>query len=313
VSFYVTVNGEKIVFRLLNRQNELLQVEDIGMSSRLLHHFRENALELPSGVILITGPTGSGKTTTVYGCINHLNSVETSIITAEEPVEYEIEGVAQCSIDPKINLTFEETLRHVVRQDPDVIVIGEIRDKYSADVAVQAALTGHKVLTTFHTEDSIGGLLRLLNMEIDAFLISSTVVCIVAQRLLRKICPSCRYTYELTPTDLLRIGSSPGDLKGTTFQNGRGCPNCRHTGYKGRIAVFEVLVLNELVRNGLIEKKSSHQIRKISVESTDLVTLFEDGLYKAAKGYTSIGEVLRCLPRLTKPRPFPELQRLLGD
>lgn len=175
VSFYITVHGEKIVLRLLNRQTELLNIEDIGMFTRMVERFRLEALDCPSGVVIATGPTGSGKTTTLYSCINYLNNPQTSIITAEEPVEYVIEGIAQCSINPKINLTFEETLRHIVRQDPDVIVIGEIRDSYSAEVAVQAALTGHKVLTTFHTEDSIGGLIRLLNMDIDAFLISSTV------------------------------------------------------------------------------------------------------------------------------------------
>ncbi|MDH4317499.1 MAG: ATPase, T2SS/T4P/T4SS family, partial [Desulfobulbaceae bacterium] len=165
VSFYVTVFGEKIVLRLLNRQSELLNIEDLGMPRLIRNKFIDDALDRPSGVIMITGPTGSGKTTTVYSCINYLNSSETSIITAEDPVEYVIEGIGQCSIDPKINLTFEETLRHIVRQDPDIVVIGEIRDQFSAETAVQAAMTGHKVLTTFHTEDSIGGLLRLLNMK----------------------------------------------------------------------------------------------------------------------------------------------------
>jgi type IV pilus assembly protein PilB len=186
VSFYVTVHGEKIVLRLLRRQAHLLDIEEIGMPSRMLTRFKDEALDCPSGVVLVTGPTGSGKTTTVYSCINYLNRPDVSIITAEEPVEYVVDGIAQCSIDPKINLTFNETLRHIVRQDPDVVVIGEIRDTFSAQVAVQAALTGHKVLTTFHTEDSIGGLVRLMNMEVDVFLISSTVVCVLAQRLLKK-------------------------------------------------------------------------------------------------------------------------------
>jgi len=180
VSFYVTVHGEKIVMRLLRRQAHLLAIGDVGMPPRMLTRFKTSALDCPSGVVLVTGPTGSGKTTTVYSCINYLNKPEVSIITAEEPVEYVVDGIAQCSIDPKINLTFNETLRHIVRQDPDVVVIGEIRDTFSAQVAVQAALTGHKVLTTFHTEDSIGGLVRLMNMEVDVFLISSTVVCVLA-------------------------------------------------------------------------------------------------------------------------------------
>ena len=312
VSFYVTVNGEKIVLRLLNRKGELLSIEDIGMASRMLERFRDEALDCPSGVVLITGPTGSGKTTTVYSCINYLNNPSTSIITAEEPVEYVIDGIAQCSINPKINLTFEETLRHIVRQDPDVIVIGEIRDEYSAGIAVQAALTGHKVLTTFHTEDSIGGLIRLLNMDIDAFLISSTVVCVVAQRLLRQICPHCRAVYEPMPRDLVRLGYGPKDIGDAVFYHGIGCPACDHNGFKGRIGVHELLVLNEMVRDSLIARKTSHQIRQISVQSTGLVTLMEDGIAKAASGLTTISEVLRCLPRLQKPRPLEVLRHLTG-
>ncbi len=312
VSFFVTVFGEKIVLRLLNRQNELLGIEDIGMQPRILKKFREEGLDRPSGVILVTGPTGSGKTTTVYSCINYLNNIETSIITAEDPVEYVIEGIAQCSIDPKINLTFEETLRSVVRQDPDVIVIGEIRDSFSAEIAVQAAMTGHKVLTTFHTEDSIGGLLRLLNMDIDAFLISSTVVCIIAQRLLRRVCPQCVMPYELRANDYRRIGLHPSALSEGIFKKGRGCDHCRYTGYKGRVAVFEVLVLNEDVRNGLIQRLTSHQIRRISIESTGMLTLFEDGLYKAAQGITTVDEVIRNLPKFQKPRTLEQIQRLVG-
>lgn len=312
VSFFVTVHGEKIVLRLLNRQSELLKINDIGMPPRMLERFREDALDCPSGVIIITGPTGSGKTTTVYSCINHLNNPQTSIITAEEPVEYVIDGIAQCSINPRINLTFDETLRHIVRQDPDVVVIGEIRDGYSAEVAVQAALTGHKVLTTFHTEDSIGGLIRLLNMDIDAFLISSTVVCVVAQRLLRRVCPDCAVAHVPTPRDLLRLRYNQKEIRGGGFLQGRGCAACRHTGYRGRVGVFEMLVLNESVRDSIISRKTSHQIRQISIESTGLVTLLEDGVAKAAAGQTTIEEVLRSLPRLHKPRPLEEIRYLLG-
>jgi len=312
VSFYVTVHGEKIVLRLLRRQTHLLKIEDVGMSPRMLKRFRDEALDCPSGVILITGPTGSGKTTTVYSCINYLNNPETSIITAEEPVEYVVDGIAQCSIDPDINLTFEETLRHIVRQDPDVVVIGEIRDTFSAQVAVQAALTGHKVLTTFHTEDSIGGLVRLLNMKVDAFLISSTVVCVIAQRLLRRVCPACKAPYRITPADLHALGYGPKDVLDGNFQMGRGCRECRHTGYKGRIAVLEMLILDEPVRDAILERKTSHQIRNISIESSGLLTLLEDGIAKAAAGQTSIREVLRCLPRLQKPRPLTQLRHSLG-
>lgn len=312
VSFFVTVHGEKIVMRLLKRQAHLLSIEDIGMPSRMLTRFRDEALDCPSGVVLVTGPTGSGKTTTVYSCIHYLNKPDVSITTAEEPVEYVVDGIAQCSIDPKINLTFEETLRHIVRQDPDVIVIGEIRDTFSAQVAVQAALTGHKVLTTFHTEDSIGGLVRLMNMEVDVFLISSTVVCVLAQRLLRKVCPACKMPYQITPADLRILGYSPKDIQHGNFQKGLGCGECSYTGYKGRIAVHEMLILDEAVRDAILEKKTSYQIRKIGIESTGLVTLMETGIALAATGITTLQEVVRCLPRLHKPRPLPILRSLLG-
>ena len=310
-SFYVTVHGEKIVLRLLNRQGLLIHIEDVGMSPRMLERFKEDALYLPSGVILITGPTGSGKTTTVYSCINHINDPQTSIITAEEPVEYVIDGISQCSINPRIQLTFEETLRHIVRQDPDVIVIGEIRDNFSAEVAVQAALTGHKVITTFHTEDSIGGLVRLLNMNIEAFLISSTVVSVMAQRLLRRVCSDCAAPYRPTPLDLQRLGYGYADLVGAQFQRGQGCAQCQYTGYRGRAGIFELLILNEEIRNAIIEHKTSQEIRRVSIEATGLTTLLEDGIVKAASGVTTIDELLRCLPRLLRPRPLPELQRLL--
>jgi type IV pilus assembly protein PilB len=312
VSFYVSIHGEKIVIRLLNRQGQLLKIEEVGMSAQILERFKKDALFKPSGVILITGPTGSGKTTTVYSCIHTINDPKTSIITAEEPVEYVIDGITQCSINPKINLTFEETLRHIVRQDPDVIVIGEIRDNFSAEVAVQAALTGHKVLTTFHTEDSIGGLVRLLKMNIEAFLISSTVVSVLAQRLVRKVCTNCSEPYKPSSAELQNLGYTVDDIFDMSFQKGRGCSLCQHTGYKGRVGIFELLVLDEFVRNAIIELKTSQEIRRISIESTGLLTLFEDGIFKAASGITTIDEVLRCLPQLEKPRPLHELRRYLG-
>jgi type IV pilus assembly protein PilB len=312
VSFYVTIYGEKVVMRLLNRQGSLIALDELGMYSRVKERFVQDALELPSGVILVTGPTGSGKTSTVYSCINHINRPETSIITAEEPVEYIIEGISQCSINPKINLTYDETLRHIVRQDPDVIVIGEIRDNFSAEIAVQSALTGHKVLTTFHTEDSIGGLIRLLNMEIEAFLISSTVVSVLAQRLLRRVCIHCALPTKPTSMVLQRLGYTLAELAEGKFMKGRGCPKCNHTGYHGRIAVFELLILDEMVRNAILDRRTSHEIRQISIENSGLVTLLEDGIAKAGDGITTLEEVLRCLPRLNKPRPLAEIRRSVG-
>ncbi|MCE1225680.1 MAG: Flp pilus assembly complex ATPase component TadA [Geobacteraceae bacterium] len=312
VSFFITIYGEKVVLRLLNNKGTLLDIKEVGMAPRMLEHFIFDALEVPTGVMIVTGPTGSGKTTTLYGCVNHLNDINTSIITAEDPVEYVIDGISQCSINPKIGVTFEETLRHIVRQDPDVIVLGEIRDQFSAEVAIQAALTGHKVLTTFHTEDSIGGLIRLMNMNIEAFLISSTVVCIVAQRLLRKVCPECAEPYTPTPLDLTRLGLSSNDLQGAEFKLGRGCKNCRFSGYRGRVAIFELLVMNEMVKNAILDHKSSYEIRKISVDTSGMVTLMEDGLVKGARGLVSMQEIITDLPRLGKPRPLHELRRILG-
>ncbi len=312
ISFYSTVFGEKTVMRLLNNRSRLLDIAELGMQPRTLQRLKEDVLDVPSGVTLVTGPTGSGKTTTLYGSINYLNNPNTSIITAEDPVEYVIEGINQCSINAKIGITFEETLRHIVRQDPDVIVIGEIRDKFSADTAIQAALTGHKVLTTFHTEDSIGGLLRLLHMDIEAFLISSTVVCVVAQRLLRKVCDQCAREHVLAPDEIRRLGYNPADVRRLVFRRGTGCAHCNFLGYRGRVGIYEILVLDEPVRDALINRKTSYEIRRICADSTGMVTLLEDGLVKASEGLTSFEEIIRTLPRLDKPRPIAELNRLLG-
>jgi type IV pilus assembly protein PilB len=312
-SFYVTIFGEKIVMRILSKKAELYKIDDVGMGPKMLNRFKEEVLDLPSGVIIITGPTGAGKTTTLYASINYCNQPDTNIITAEEPVEYVIEGISQCSIDPKIGLTFEETLRHMLRQDPDIMILGEIRDRFSAESAIQAALTGHKVLTTFHTEDSIGGLLRLMNMDIETFLISSTIVSVVAQRLLKKVCPNCRKPYVPNARDLRRLRYQTHDISGHHFFMGSGCSYCDFTGYKGRVGVFEMLVLNEYVKEALLKKRTSYEIRRTSIDTTGLVTLFEDGIAKAAKGITSLSEVIRHLPLLETPRPVEQIYRLVGE
>ncbi|HRX60023.1 MAG TPA: ATPase, T2SS/T4P/T4SS family [Candidatus Competibacter sp.] len=311
VSIYVTIYGEKIVLRLLRRA-QLVPLDDIGMFPRTLSRFYEDALDLPSGIVMITGPTGTGKTTTLYSCVNYLNSIDRCITTVEDPVEYVIEGITQCSLNPKIDVTFENTLPYIMRQDPDVIVLGEIRDRYSADAAIQAALTGHKVLTTFHTEDTIGGLLRLMNMDIETFLISSTVVSVLAQRLLRRVCPHCAEPYRPNTTEMQRLGYKHQDLEGITFRQGRGCSECRHTGYRGRVGIFELLVLNMMVKDAILQKCTSHEIRRISLETSGMVTLLEDGLAKAAKGETTLAEVFRFLPRLDRPRSLTEIKRLVG-
>jgi type IV pilus assembly protein PilB len=311
VSIYVTIHGEKIVIRILNRSREVAALDQIGMGSRVLDRFLFDALERPSGVIMITGPTGSGKTSTLYSCIHHIINPETSIITAEDPVEYVIDGIAQCSVDPTVDRGFDATLKQIVRQDPDVIVIGEIRDAFSADTAIQAALTGHKVLTTFHTEDSIGGLVRLLNMDIEAFLVSSTVVSVLAQRLLRRVCEACAAPYRPTPSDLRHLGYSGIELDGHEMRIGRGCTECRYTGYRGRLPVFEMLLVDSQIRDAILDRRTAHEIRQLA-RSGEMLTLLEDGIVKAARGLTTVSEIVRMLPRLDKPRPLQELRRLSG-
>jgi len=307
------VHGEKIALRLMNKKGELLAIEDIGMAPRMLQQFLDEALQSPSGIMIVTGPTGAGKTTTLYSCVNALNDLETSIITAEEPVEYLLDGISQCSINPKIGVTFTETLRHIVRQDPDIIVMGEVRDAFSAETAIQAALTGHKVLTTFHTEDTVGGLLRLLNMGVEAFLIASTVTCMVAQRLLRRVCPQCAVPYAPTPEEYRRLGYRHGDLAGAELMTGHGCSACRFTGFHGRVGIFELLLLSDQVKEAVMTRQPVNEIRRLSIESAGMVTLLEDGIVKAARGKVALPEVLKRLPRLDRPRPLAELRRLLGE
>lgn len=311
-SFYITIFGEKLVLRVLKSKVEMLSIEELGLFPRFMETFYNDVLDVPSGIILVTGPTGSGKTTTLYSCVNYLNNLETSIITAEDPVEYLVEGISQCSLNPKNDLTYKNTLPAMVRQDPDVIVLGEIRDNFSAEAAIQAALTGHKVLTTFHTEDTIGSLLRLMNMNIETFLISSTVVSVLAQRLLRKLCPHCSEPTTPTVNELNRVGYSIQDLGDTQFYTAKGCKKCRHSGYKGRIGAYELLVLNEQVKDAILQSKTSYEIRRVSFETSEMITLLEDGVLRASQGLTSLQEVLKHLPRIEKPRPIQELKRLAG-
>ena len=312
VSVYGTIYGETIVMRLLRNLDQLLDIREIGMAPRVVDRFIEDTLEVPGGVIIVTGPTGSGKTTTLYSSVHYLNKIDTSIITAEDSVEYAIDGVSQCSISQKTHVTFEDTLKHIMRQDPDVIVIGEIRDLYSAKTAIQAALTGHKVLTTFHTEDSVGALLRLLNMNIEPFLISSTVTGIVAQRLVRRICPHCSENYPLNTQEIRRLGYEPRDALGLTFKISHGCVQCHFRGYSGRVGIFELLVLNEVIKDAIIARKTSYELRRLSLESAGFVTLLEDAIYKASQGLTSYEEIVRKIPRLSRPKPLQVIQQHLG-
>jgi len=313
ISTYVSIYGEKIVMRLLDNKSTVLEMSEIGMSKNILNDFTQSALDAPGGVVLVTGPTGAGKTTTLYAAINHLKGLDTSIITAEDPVEYNIDGVTQCSIKKEIGLTYEETLRSIVRQDPDVIVIGEIRDSLSAATAIQAALTGHKIISTLHTNDAIGALARLSNFDIESFLISSCVISIVAQRLLRRVCPTCAAPYTPDRADLRKIGMSEKDVESATFMVGRGCDDCCYTGYMGRMGVFEVLILNEQLQAAVLDNQTAHRLREIAIETSPFITLFEDGLAKAARGIISLTDVIRYLPKLGQPRPLNQIRRILGE
>lgn len=307
LSVYVTVHGESVVMRILNKQMGVVGLDTLGMSPTMKERFTRDVLDIPTGVVLITGPTGSGKTTTLYSSLDYSNTIDTKIITAEDPVEYMIDGIIQCSIYDKIGRSFEATLREIVRQDPDIIVLGEIRDRVTAETAIQAALTGHKVYSTFHTEDTIGGLLRLIDMQIETFLISSTVISVVAQRLLRRICPMCTGPYLPTPLELDRVGLRVEEVKDYELKKGRGCKHCNYTGYYGRVAVYELLILNEDVKEAILAKRPAHVIRKISVETTGLVSMREDGIAKVIRGMTTFDEVLVQTPRTFERRPLRQV------
>jgi len=307
LSIYVTVYGESAVLRVLNKDMALVSLDELGMSRAMLERFRNDVLDLPTGVVLITGPTGSGKTTTLYSGIDYCNDITTKIITAEDPVEFTIEGIVQCSIFDKVGRTFEMTLREIVRQDPDIIVLGEIRDRTTAQVAIQAALTGHKVYSTFHTEDTIGGLLRLIDMDIETFLISSTVISVLAQRLLRRICPKCSAPYIPTAREVQSLGMEMAEIREYDYQKGRGCNYCSYTGYRGRVGAYELLVLNEEVKEAILQKKTAHEIRAISTESTGLISMREDAVAKVIKGVTTFEEVLKHTPRTFGMRPLRQI------
>lgn len=310
-SFYATVFGENVVLRILNKAS-LIGLQELGFAPNILRLYSEDVLAAPSGITLITGPTGSGKTTTLYSSIDYCNDPTVKIITCEDPVEYVIDGISQCSINEKIGLGFNETLRSIVRQDPDIIVIGEIRDRYSADIAVQSALTGHKVFATFHTEDSVGALVRLINMEIETSLIASTIGAVLAQRLVRKVCASCRMKYEPEDRVLRRFGLTREELSKFTLLRGKGCSNCNFTGYRGRVGVYELLVPNVDIRDAILQKRTMQQIRQLSLDLCSLCTMQEDGMVKALRGATTLEEVLENAPRVFHHRPLGTLLEIVG-
>ncbi|MFO7986330.1 MAG: ATPase, T2SS/T4P/T4SS family [Desulfatiglandaceae bacterium] len=295
VSVYASAFGENIVIRILYRKSDLIDIDQLGISPRNKIHFLQ-ILDQPTGVILVTGPTGSGKTTTLYAAINYLNDGKTSIITVEDPVEYVIDGVVQGQLHSKLGHTYVDFIRSMMRQDPDVIMVGEIRDPTAAEAVIQSALTGHKVLTTFHTEDTTGALLRLMDMGIDTFLISSTVISVMAQRLVRVLCDDCKEAYIPSSHELDALGVRAENVEKYKFYKPVGCPRCNHMGFRGRTGVHELLLVNDMVRDAILARKTSGEIRRLAREGASLVTMREDGFYKVFKGITSFDEVSRVVP-----------------
>jgi len=291
ISVIPTSGGERVVLRLLDKAAGKLSLNEIGLSHDLLNTFK-NLIGLTHGIILLTGPTGSGKTTTLYATLNELNCQERNILTVEDPIEYQLPGIGQMQVKPKINLTFANCLRHILRHDPDVIMIGEIRDVETAQIAIQASLTGHLVLSTLHTNDSASAITRLIDISIEPYLISSSVVAVMAQRLLRVICPHCKKPYKPNEQLLSLLGEDRASLSDNTFYKGIGCKNCLKTGYLGRTGIFELLVIDDDIRKLIGKGCSSNVVKDVAVEK-GLITLQESGLRKALASETSLEEVCR--------------------
>jgi type II secretion system protein E len=289
VSCVPTIYGENVVLRLLDASSALLALEQLGFSKGMLEKYQKLIIR-PHGIILVTGPTGSGKTTTLYGSLDKINSAEKNIITIEDPVEYKLPRVRQIQVDEKVGLTFANGLRSILRQDPNIIMVGEIRDLDTAEIAVQAALTGHLVFSTLHTNDAPGAITRLIDMGVEPFLVSSSVIGILAQRLVRRICEGCKEKYVPTKEDLKDIGLRESEK--VEFFKGKGCPKCMDTGYKGRISIYELMVPDEKIHNAIVSKAPADEIRKLACGS-GMVTLMEDGIEKVKAGITTVEEVLR--------------------
>ena len=289
VSTVPVMHGESVVMRILDREHVVIDLTQLGFLSDTLSTFHQ-LISRPHGIILVTGPTGSGKTTTLYGALDKINSPDKKIITVEDPVEYQIKGINQIQVKPQIGLHFNNTLRHIVRQDPDVIMIGEIRDLEAADIAIQAALTGHLVFSTLHTNDAPSAITRLLDIGVENFLLSSTIRGILAQRLVRVICPACK------EVDLQTMNTEEFQALGidgnAVLYRGQGCEKCSQTGYYGRTGIFELLLVTDEVRKLIVKKVDANQIRNLAIEQ-GMRTLLEDGIQKVTAGMTSLGEVLR--------------------
>jgi len=291
VSILPAVTGESAVLRILDPSSILLELDSLGFSPDILPNFL-SIIKKPNGIILVTGPTGSGKTTTLYTTLNLLNSTEKKIMTIEDPVEYRLKGISQVQAKPKIGLTFAAGLRSFLRQDPDIMLVGEIRDKETAEIAVQAALTGHIVLSTLHTNDAPSSVIRLIDIGIEPFLISSSVVGVIAQRLVRKICPKCKKGIKITPDMKKILDEYEISSNEITLYKGEGCPYCKDTGYKGRIAIFELMVITENIRELISKNVTTGKLRQAAI-SEGMCQLREDGIKKVCEGITTIDEVLR--------------------
>jgi general secretion pathway protein E len=290
VSTIPTVNGESISLRLLSRGGQHFGFDRLDMSKRQEKIIRQ-LLTQPNGIILLTGPTGCGKSTSLYCFLSTINSVSRRIITIEEPVEYKLPGVLQMDVKPEIDFTFAKGLRHILRQDPNIVMVGEIRDVETADIAIRAAMTGHLVFSTLHTNDAVGGITRLLDMDVEPFLLSSVVKAFIAQRLVRTTCPECAETVEYPADYLAEIGFPVKEL-GTKFKRGKGCEQCRQTGYQGRAAIYEVCVITEPLRKLIMQKKDGGELKQCAI-AEGMETLRQDGWRRVAKGNTTIEEVVR--------------------
>lgn len=291
ISTVPTAFGERVVLRLLNKANTLLGLSDFGMSGDT-YATLNRLIRLPNGIILVTGPTGSGKTTTLYAALAEINREDINIVTIEDPVEYRIPGIGQIQVNPKIGLTFAKGLRSIVRQDPDVILIGEIRDQETAEIAVQSALTGHLVFSTLHTNDSASAITRLVDIGIEPFLIASAVKAVMAQRLVRTLCPECKIPYQPLPEEIDTLGPDGECLRGREIFQPKGCTACLQTGYRGRMSIYEIMEMDSGLKKLVLKTSDSNPIQNAAVRA-GMVTLRKDGIRKIREGLTTIAEVLR--------------------
>jgi general secretion pathway protein E len=291
VSIIPTFFGERIVLRLLDKKSSFLTVAELGMRQNQIDVI-ETLLQMSYGIVLVTGPTGSGKTTTLYSALSRISSLEKNIITIEDPIEYQLRGVAQIQVSPKIGLTFASGLRSILRHDPDVIMVGEIRDLDTVEIAVQASLTGHLVFSTLHTNDAVSAITRLLDMGVEPFLITASVIAVVAQRLVRRICPYCQEPYEPPPALIEKLGINSVEVGKAHFLHGKGCEHCFHTGYRGRSGLYELLTLDDTIRRQVMRGADEMEIRH-SAQEKGLFLLRQDGVAKALSGETTLEEVLR--------------------